>query len=701
MRQTSVSIGENKFYSENVYRTDSSVFKVFDIKLLTGDERTALNDPGKLIISKKLAEKYFAGEAPLGKTIRLGAEYEAEQRDYIISGVFDDLPHNTHFDLDILLSFDDPNQYGWSYFYLLMNKNTNIEKFMPKLDEYKKKYVDQENWDFVTLDIQPIEDIHLFSHKDREIKQNGSFISVLIMPGIAMIILIMATINFLNINIALLFKESFFLVTNRIFGAERFEIFSLQVIKNLTIISFSLIFAWLLFKLSLPLVENIIGADTIKAIQGSFIITVVLALFIISVTLSSFPAFFFIYRKLTTAETFGGNKNSYYLFNPGKRFVLRKILMVIQFSAVMLMVVFAIFTQLQQNFLSRSEDNKESIIVLKKLNHPIRSGYFVLKNELLKNPLVSEVSASMEAPLDQIMDAVQVNGHDPAGNIMVNLYINLVDDNFFDFYDHEIISGENFPDYVQGKNIYNYIINESGARALGYQNLDEVIGKQLTPSPLRPGIFEEGKVVGVVKDFHFSSKHHKIKPLAFYQQPKFYMSVIIKLNPSQKKEALEYVEQCWEKVNPDYPFDYTFLEDIYDHIYEKEITQSSLAWLFTFIAIIISFMGLYGLTSIITAQRTKEIGIRKVLGVTVFGLIMKYCIEFAWLILISGIISIPIAVLSVDTWLSNFSYRITTSENTHFFVLSFLATAVFILLVVGIKTWFAASKNPVDSIHYE
>jgi putative ABC transport system permease protein len=700
MRQSSVNVDGHKFYSSNIYRTDSAFFEVFGVKLLEGDPNSVLNARGQVVISEKSAKKYFSDGKALGKSIKIAGENEGKMRDYVVTGVFENLPANSHFDLDMLTSLLYPKQYGWSYFYVLLNKNTDIGAFKEKLQDYKNSVLPEQNWDQATVVAQGIADIHLFSHKDREIKQNGNIWAVWIMIGIGLIIVLVALVNFVNLSVALLYKESRFLITCKILGAGKMDIFGFQLWKTLLILLFTWLASLLLIEIARPGMQMILPIGSESDLISINLLLLFLALSLLTLIVGLYPASIFIATKFSANSLFGQGSTLIRLFQPGKRMIFRKVLLVVQFSAAIILICLSVFSRLQQDFLMKSTLNNDAVVVLKKMSVPVRDKYKVLKNELMKSSLIKDVSAAMEAPLDQVMDAVGVKGHSPDEAENVNIYINLVDDNFFQFNKIEIIAGDSFKTSGENPN-YDYILNESAIRALGYMDPDDVIGKELLPEPARPGIFEDGKIIGVVKDFNLSSLHHKIKPLAFYQNPRFFMSVSVKLNPDRQEEALAYLQEAWEKINPDYPLDYNFLENVYGNVYQKETSQSRLSWILTLIAIAISFVGLYALSSIIMEQKTKETGIRKVLGLSVSGLILKQCSDFLLLVLIAVVVSLPVVILILQNWLNNFAYSISLSAHYYVLIFAALITAIFVALVVGIKTWFVASRNPVDSLRYE
>lgn len=705
LRNTALNINEHKFYSNKAYQTDTSVFEVFNLKLLIGDPNTALSHPKTLIISESMAKKYFASANCIGQVINLFPEKAEKSANYTITGVYEDFPQNSHFHFDLLTSFDDAAKFnGWAYNYLLLNANTSFNELQAKIDTYKDEFYTEEFSTYFDFHLQAISDIHLHSKKGREIEQNGNYQSVILLITAAIFIFFIALINFINLNIALLFKELKYLISNKIFGAKSVDILKLQLLKTAIVCIISSVISLVFVYIIKEAIDSVFWMNSIF-LENQFnnIILILLVLIALLILMGGLPVFLFINGKLNGNSLFSQNKSLVSLFNPNKKFLFRKVLLITQFTVSIVLIISSIFIQLQMNLMisNQMKSNDSKIMVMKNLPNPVRADYSYFKQELLAKPFVKGVSASMEAPPSQIMDGsrYEISGQSEEDKEKT-IYINPVDDNYFTFYNQQILAGEDFPNYVEGKGFDNYIVNEKAAKMLGYQNSDEIIGKtfKLVHSMID---FKEGAIIGVVKDFHNSSLHHEIKPLVYFQRPQFYLSFFIKMDTANFSNNLRSVESVWNKVYPNYPFEYHFSEQLYEQAYINEYTQTKLSSGFSIIAMLISFTGLFGLVSILANQRKKEIGIRKVLGASTVQIIYKLSVEFFQLICIASVIAITTSYFLINEWLLNFAYRINLLDKFWIFLLIFVVLIVFVMLMVSLKSLVSARINPVDNLRYE
>lgn len=703
-RNTLIGVGEHKFSTNNLFVVDTTLFSVFELPLLEGDPGTALSDPFCVILSQSMAKKYFGDSSPVGEYISLTGQDDPEPKAHLVTGVYPDFPAASHMHPELLLSFSKPEAYGWSYFYIMLNDQTRHNELQAKLNDYVKDRVDPEEAATYSLHIQPIADIHLHSAKDREIELNGNIQSILILAGTALLILLIALFNYINLNIAQLFREVRFLVINKIYGASSAGIFFFQLLKSLIINLVTLFFTIFLARLVIFFLDSRSTSGQIFEEGISFTWwAILLGLFFLSVLAGSLPSFYFIIRRFH-ARTFTRSSNLVRLFQPKKKFYLRKLLIGIQLSASMILLLVVVFAGLQMRFISSKwigMQDGEQIIVTDNLNNSVRLNYYELRNALLQSPYVLDVSALMEVPPAPIKDAMNFETDAPVKNENLMIYVGPVADNFFDFYDRPIVAGSDFPEYVQGQQFESYILNESAVRFLGWDNPADAVGKQFKLNFFAEGFFYGGKIVGVVEDFHQSSLHHGITPTVYFQQPRFYINFLIKIRQDQAKEALDFIENTWSQFIPEYPFLYKLQRQHYEEVYAKEKTQSLLSSLFTVLAIIITLIGLMGLTTILSEQRTKEMGIRTVLGAGKLNILLVTAKEILIVLAVSIFVSIPVAITIINQWLQNFTYSI-LPEN-YWWVVILVASTFFITItsLVLLIAYTSARKKPIESLKWE
>ncbi len=699
-RHALVSIGDFKFSTERAFTADTTVFEMFDINMLEGDQ-SALTNPNCVLLSQSMSEKYFRFQSPVGEYISLIGQNEDVQKQYLITGVYKDFPATTHFYPEMLLSFEDPNSYGWSYFYLYLHKNTDIATLQSKLDAYILEKADPEQAANYSLHLQNIADIHLYSHKDREIELNGNIQSVYILSGIAFMILLLALFNYINLNVAQLFREIRFLVINKIYGASVKSIFQYQLIKSTITAFLSVLFSAFLFIVLLPLLNEKLNFSLSTSNRGTLILLSTLSLlFLVAILVGTIPAFQFIASRFNSRMV-TRSSNLIRLFHPHKKFLLRKILIGIQFCISTVLILATIFAVLQMNFISSKwmiGNADEDVIVIKDLGFPIREKYVEFRNDLLKSPYIVDVTAMMEVPPSPIKDAMQFEADAPIENENLSIYVGPVADNFFKFYDQSIISGTDFPEYVKDQEFENYILNESAVKFLGWTDPGEAIGKSFKLNFHAEGFIFGGKVCGVVEDFHQTSLHHPIDPTVYFQQPAFLMSFLIKVKNENSKAALLEIEETWNKLIPDYPFVYTFQKQLYNKAYAKDIIQTRLSVLFTILAIIITLIGIIGLITILTGQRTKEIGIRRVLGASINSILMHLSKEILIILIISTTLSSVIAILLVNHWLQNYVYAIIISNYWWLIVGVSIVSILITSTIIFMTVYFTSKRNPSDSL---
>jgi putative ABC transport system permease protein len=377
------------------------------------------------------------------------------------------------------------------------------------------------------------------------------------------------------------------------------------------------------------------------------------------------------------------------------------ILMTVQFClSVILMVATIIIYQQKKYILAKSPGKQQSdILVFKRQNWEIRSKYNPIRTKALQNPLIKNFTAAMEEPSGETMDALNVESSAISENLKDKpLYVLSVEDNFLTFFELKLITGRDFSPYNPNRKGEDYILNETAVRELNWTS-EEAIGRPFKIKFDTPDIFYGGTVVGVVRDFNYTNLKQNIKPYVLFQKPVFYLCYLVQVDSARKQEAIQSFKKIWEEELPGYPFQYELLSDLYNSSYKKEFAQAKLIAFFSFLAILIICFGLYSVTSVLVAQRTKEIGIRRVNGGRVSDILFMLNSDFIKWFTIAFIIACPIAFYAIHKWLQSFAYH--TEIQWWVFIAAGATVAAVSLFTVSLQTWRAARKNPIEALRYE
>jgi putative ABC transport system permease protein len=706
-KHITLKVKEEKLSLDNSFYADSTLFNVFSIQLLQGDSNRVLSEPNNVVISESFARKYFDNDDPVGQSIINTGWFDGENwtnLNYTISGVFKDLPANSHFHSDLFISkASNPskNDNDWKYVYLLLNKGAQPDDFIKKFPAFLDKYnVEDNESEIITPHLQCITDIHLKSNKDREIEQNSNMTVIYIMALVALIILIISWVNYLNLSIAGIYSRSKSLILYKIHGSDK-AVFYNSFFESLIITSISSWFAYILISLFFPVLKTISGNVLNEQMFQSALDALPWLIFIFTSTLiiGCIPVTSFLIKQrvsVSLINTIHRNTKN----NPSS--IFRKALIIFQFTLTIILIISALIINFQSEYIinHQSGAKQDSVLVVRLFNQDILAKYTLLKSELLKSPYIEEVTASFEEPYGQTMDAM---GFETTGIKEENkdkiLWVYATDDNYLRFHDVSIIAGTDFPPLNENLEKEYYILNESAAKELGWTP-EEAVNK---PFKLKflfgENIIYGGHIVGVVKDFNINTLHHEIKPFVFFQKKIWFWNLLIKIDMGHQQLAMEYLNHTWNQLSPDYPLSYKYNTDIFFQAYKKEIIQSRLTGFLSFLAIIISCLGLFAISSIIIIQRTKEIGIRKVNGATTSEIMIMLSADFTKSVIIAIIVACPVAWFAMYKWLQNFVYK--TEISWWIFGLAGIIALIIALITVSWQSWRAATRNPVEALRYE
>jgi putative ABC transport system permease protein len=698
-RRTAIKAGENKFYSDRIFSTDTNFFKVFNIDLLSGDFEKVLNEPKSAVISASLAKKCYGDSDPIGQPILLSGEQDTKFGTFIIKGVMKDTPANSHIHFDILTSFAKPEEPPyWAYVYILLKKNTTPDEIISQFPPFLKDVVKVTEKEAYTPYLQKISDIHLFSDKDREIEANGNITGIYLFIVIAIILLVVSWVNYYNLNKARLLTLKKQIQILKISGSNN----NLIILESLTESAISVIMALLLSLIIIDLAETpAMAIFSFSILPGGFndilhISYILSVLLLISLFAGSLPVIMYIAAESNSSQ---GLKEIRYKRIQGIKSY--GILMTSQLCLSIILLVSAITIYKQNKFmLSRSLGEMSSeIITFRNQNWESRSKYNVIRNRAMQNPLIKSFSASMEEPSGESLDALKVESSGIKDKFEEKqLFVMSVEDNFLDLFKIPMIAGRSFSTFNPNRKGEDYILNEIALKKLGW-SAEEAIGQPFKIAFDTPDIFYGGTVVGVVRDFNFSTVKQKIKPYVFFQKPIFYLCFIVKVDSVRRDEAIADLKKIWEEELPNYPFQYEFISDLYKTAYNKEISQSKITSFFSILAIIIICFGLFSVTSLLVSRRTKEIGIRKVNGAKLTDIMILLNSGFIKMVVIAFVIACPVAWYTMHRWLQNFEYR--TELKWWMFAVAGLVVLLVTLLTVSLQSLRTAMRNPVEALRYE
>jgi putative ABC transport system permease protein len=698
-RHTALKIGENKFYSDNIFATDSNFFKVFGLNLIYGDAENVLNKPFSAVITLSLARKCFGNINPVGQTYFMTGEYDTKMIPYTITGVMIDSPVNSHIHFDAVTSFEKPREWpGWAYVYLLLKKGSGADKVIAGFPSFLQKVENEVTREYITPYLQKVTDIHLYSNKDRELEHNGNILSIYLFSIIALVLLIVSWLNYYNLNKVGLLSAQKSLQVRYTMGAGKFHIISYSIIESSVSVLSAFLLTLILVDWSGQIANRWFGFSVLGGgISELFIIwPFALVILGVSVLAGSLPV---INHILLNQNNPASDSKRISVHASG--FTTYGILMTMQFCLSVILVVATIVIYQQKKYiLSKSPGKQQSdILVFKRQNWEIRSRYVPLRTKSMQNPLIKSFTAAMEEPSGETMDALNVESSAINENLKDKpLYVLSVEDNFLSFFGLKLVAGRDFSPFNPERKGEDYILNETAVRALGWTP-EEAIGRPFKIKFDTPDIFYGGTVVGVVKDFNYTSLKQEIKPYVLFQKPIFYLCYLVQVDSARKQEAIQSFKNIWESELPDYPFQFELLSDLYNSSYKKEFAQAKLTAFFSFLALLIICFGLFSVTSVLVARRTKEIGIRRVNGGRVSDIMFMLNSDFIKWFAIAFIIACPVAFYATHKWLQSFVYR--TEVHLWVFIAAGVLVASVSLLTVSLQSWQAARRNPVEALRYE
>ena len=706
---TSFRFEENMFYEPEVYFADENLFDVFNVDVVKGNPAKALNDPYSVMLTEEVAVKYFGNDDPLGKMVRLDNQLTCK-----VTAVYKAFPSNAHLHPGVMVSFNtlkDSVVYGernlrtnWGnnsfLTYIELPGNYDPKKMEAQFPAFQNRHIPNDGGgnkfkpsDYSILNLKKLTDIHLLSHTDYEAEENGDIKRVYIFSAIALFILLIACINYMNLSTARSVLRAKEIGVRKVVGAGRPELIMQFLSESVLISLIATLLAFILTWLALPWLNKLSGqALTIDILlDWKIILPVLLSPFIVGILSGIYPALF-----LSSFQPIKVLKG--FMKVGGANISFRKVLVVVQFSISIILIIATaiVFQQLkymQKKSLGFERDHVVNLAYTGLLNDQFES----FRTELLSNTNVQSVARSSRIPTGRLLDAMgsQINNGDSLAPTKADIKYVVIDQDFANTYNIKTVAGRNLSrDYAT--DTASYLLNEAAVKALSIKSNEQAIGKQFQYGG------SKGEIVGVINDFHFESLHQRILPMVLFMPTRNsggYSNLSIKISGNNVQAALGHIEKTWKNFLPETPYDYNFLDSSYERLYDSENKQGTVFTVFAFIAIFIASLGLLGLSAFAISQRIKEIGIRKILGANsgnIVGLLSK---DFLKLVLVAAVIAFPVAWIAMSKWLEDFAYRITISW--WIFIIAGIIAALVAFVTISFQALKAANANPVKNLRTE
>ncbi len=701
----SIEYKEMTFNEEKFLWADETLFEVFSFKLVKGSPKDALVKPNSLVITEEMAEKYFGNEDPIGKTLLINTD-----KLYMVTGVLENIPKTSHIRPDFIASFSTFNLQPTAstaqdllsevnfYTYLLVQDGTDYKDLEQRFTESLNRHIGaflKNLGGSAVLELQPLTRIYLHSERENEIERTGDVAYVYLFSGIGLFILLLACLNFMNLSTARSANRAKEVGLRKVVGALRGQLIKQFLGESMILTLIAVVFSLLLVLFSIPVFNSISGKELgMDYFSNPVLLAGLFGLFVIvSLIGGSYPAFFL--SAFRPVEVIQGK-----LKRGTKSSILRIALVSFQFTVSIVLIIGTLIVSQQLEYVKNRKlgYDKDHVMAFRMRNPETQKKYEAIKNELIQHPSVLNVSASTTIPLGTSDFSVHHAVGKPEDELIM-LFAQIVDEDYIGTYKMEIVQGRNFSKEFLTDPEEAIIINEAAVKKLGWQ--DRAIGQQIerfTSLTTR----RKYRIVGIVKDYHFQSLHREIQPLVLFNHAPYdfsYNRISVRVKPENIQDTIGFLRSKWKEFDPQYPFEYAFVDDQYDELYRAEERLGQLFGYFTALAIVIGCLGLFGLTSFAAEQRTKEIGIRKVLGASVQGVVWMLVREFTKWVLLAVLVAWPVGYLIMNSWLQNFFYRINVGFET--LILAALLALIIAMITVSYQAVKAGLANPADSLKYE
>lgn len=696
---------DKRFYEEHFFFADKNVFDVFTFPFLRGNAQTALAEPFSIVITEAMSQKYFGHDNPLGETISLDPYNDGEFTDYKITGVVKNLPHYSHIKFDLLASFESQKDLasmverrGWGlesvFTYVLFKPGAHAKNVEAGLPAFLEQRLGKDHW--YSLHLQPLTEIRLHSKLRAELEPNGDIAYVYIFSAIAAFILLIACINFMNLATARSQHRAKEVGVRKVAGVPRSGLVAQFLGEALLMALIALFVAAGLVEFFLP-VFNALSGKILEvnyfqegAVAGGFVAIALL----VGILAGSYPAFFL--SRFQPVEVLKGRFSRR---TGGAR--LRQALVVAQFTISIALIAGTVIIHQQLEYMRNKKlgFDKEQVVVVPLAGEEAGRKWPALKTELLRHPEISHVTASTAMPADEgwWQTGARSEGTEVGSEQVV--YTFQIDYDFMKTLGIELVAGRDFSPLFASDSSSAFILNEAAVKKFGWASAEAALGQKFVWMGEGPETPKNGTVIGVTKDFHYRGLHEAIAPAVFHLMPYSMDFLALRIPPRQVPQALAVLKNAWAEFDPERPLEYSFLDDKVEALYQSEETLQRIVGLFSALAIFVAGLGLFGLASFTTEQRTKEIGVRKALGASVQQVVLLLSKEFTRLVAIAFLLAAPVAYFAMNKWLQGFAYR--TELSPGIFVLAGVLALLIAWLTVSYQAIKAALTNPVEALRYE
>lgn len=691
---------EDKLFDEtNIGWADNHIFDVFSFEFVSGNPEEALAEPNSMVISEEIEQKYFEDESALGKVLKFN-----NQASLKITGVFKEMPENSHFQMDMIGDFANIEAFyggrenmmkawGSNNFstYFVIKEGATIAEIERRLPDFLIKHLGENATDWNALHVQKMTDIHLHSQLDDELGVNSDIKYVYIFTSIALLILVIAVINYMNLATAKSANRAKEVGMRKVLGAHKSSLISQFMIESLVLVFMALVLALMIVYFALPFLREFTDKSLLidtPQIMSGFGALILFALFV-GVLSGSYPAFYLssykalsvLKGKLTTGVKSSG---------------IRRTLVIIQFTISAILIACTGVVYQQMNYIQNKKlgYQKDRILTFR-ISSEIEDKIEVFKNELIQHPNINSASTSSRIPTIQLLDSqraqAEVDGETITPEVVIKALA--IDHDFLETYQMELTAGRNFSRDFISDDTTAFILNEAAQEMIGWESPEDAVGKGLTYAG------QKGKVIGITKNIHFETLQTAITPMVMYLPRRNPNWISVSIGTKDLKETVSFVEGLWASQSPNSPIRYRFLDERFETLYASEAQRSNLFTLFSFLAIFLACLGLFGLASFTVSRRSKEISIRKVLGASVQAIVTILSREFLILVGISILIAFPIAYLFMDDWLQSYAYRMDMN------IIPFAGAGLIAILIafttISMQTFKAATRNPVKALKDE
>ncbi|MGD8306677.1 MAG: ABC transporter permease [Ignavibacteria bacterium] len=703
-REFSIKDFNNYTHKQSLFATDNSIFDIFSFKLESGDKNTALINPMSVVLTRELALNYLGTDDVIGKS--LSFEWEGEPVDFEITGILKDVPKNSHIDFDMLISISSyPNERfsdwrsNYLYTYILASRQTTKAELENSLKSFVKQRLEPVYDDLLSqglsihevlkIHLFPLRDIHLYPSPNWELDAGGNITSVYMFSSIAILILIIACINFMNLATATAKKRAKEVGLRKTMGGYKKQLVVQFILESIIISIIALVIALILISQFVLIFNSIFNEELSFFSTSNFTIFIYLIgiTLLVGILAGLYPAFYL--SKFDPVVVLKGRM----LSTSGKP-IFRRNMVIIQFVISIVLIIGTLTTYLQMKYLLNKSlgFDKENVVLIPARSQQVREGYNNFKNDVLHNPQIHSMAVSSDLPGEPFYSNTNFSSEEDKNNPVLLIILGS-DYEFIETYNIDVVSGRAFSEEFGTDTEGTIMLNEAAVQRFGWKP-EEAVGKELS---FYGGLNK--KVVGVLKDFNFRSLHSEIEPMAILLYPEYFDAISIKILPGDVKRNLDFIQQKWESTFSNEIFEFSFLDERMNQLYDNEMRIQNIFFIFSLFSIFVSCLGLFGLTSFVASERTKEIGIRKVLGASFGKIIMLLSKEFALWIIIANIIAWPIAWYIMTDWLQDFAHRI--NINAWIFIASGLIAFVIAVFTISFQAVNAALANPVNSLRNE